>query len=58
MGLFAAPILALADPGFLPLSTIVAEDLRGALRALDVLVGKTDVEAVLDVVFAGFCLGK
>ena len=37
---------------------LVAEDLRGALRALDVLVGKTDVEAVLDVVFAGFCLGK
>lgn len=37
---------------------LVAEDLRGALRALDVLVGRTDVEAVLDAVFAGFCLGK
>jgi tRNA modification GTPase len=37
---------------------LVAEELRGALRALDVLVGRTDVEAVLDAVFAGFCLGK
>jgi tRNA modification GTPase len=39
-------------------SVLVAEDLRGALRALDLLVGRTDVEAVLDAVFAGFCLGK
>ena len=37
---------------------LIAEDLRGALRALDLLVGRTDVEAVLDAVFAGFCLGK
>ncbi len=37
---------------------LVAEDLRTALRALDALVGRTDVEAVLDAVFAGFCLGK
>jgi tRNA modification GTPase len=39
-------------------AVMVAEDLRGALRALDLLVGRTDVEAVLDAVFAGFCLGK
>jgi tRNA modification GTPase len=37
---------------------LVAEELRGALRALDFLVGAVDVEAVLDVVFQSFCLGK
>ena len=31
---------------------------RAALRALDFLVGAVDVEAVLDVVFQSFCLGK
>jgi tRNA modification GTPase len=43
-------------PGVDPV--LLSEDLRGALRALDLLVGRTDVEAVLDAVFAGFCLGK
>lgn len=37
---------------------IVAERLRGAVAALDFLVGRVDVEAVLDVVFQSFCLGK
>jgi tRNA modification GTPase len=37
---------------------LVAEDLRTALRALDFLVGKVDVEALLDVIFRSFCLGK
>jgi tRNA modification GTPase len=37
---------------------VVAEDLRGALRALDFLVGRADVEVVLDVIFQSFCLGK
>jgi tRNA modification GTPase len=37
---------------------LAAEDIRAALRALDFLVGKVDVEAVLDVIFASFCLGK
>lgn len=37
---------------------IVAERLRRAAAALDFLVGKVDVEAVLDVVFQSFCLGK
>ena len=37
---------------------LVAEELRGALRALDFLVGRVDVEAVLDVIFQSFCLGK
>lgn len=39
-------------------NVLVAEDIRRALGALDALVGKTNVEAVLDVVFASFCLGK
>ncbi|MBW7921647.1 MAG: tRNA uridine-5-carboxymethylaminomethyl(34) synthesis GTPase MnmE [Rubellimicrobium sp.] len=37
---------------------VVAEELRRALRAIDVLVGRVDVEDVLDVVFASFCIGK
>jgi len=37
---------------------IIAENLRQALRALDSLVGRVDVEDVLDEIFASFCLGK
>jgi tRNA modification GTPase len=37
---------------------IVAEELRLGLRALDGLVGRVDVEAVLDVIFRSFCIGK
>lgn len=37
---------------------LTAEDLRRALRALDSLVGRVDVEHVLDEIFARFCLGK
>lgn len=35
-----------------------AEELRLAVRSLDFLVGRVDVEAVLDVIFSSFCLGK
>jgi len=35
-----------------------AEELRLAARALDRLVGRVDVEDVLDALFAGFCIGK
>ena len=41
-----------------PQVELAAEELRAALRALDFLVGRVDVEAVLDVIFASFCLGK
>jgi tRNA modification GTPase len=41
-----------------PQTELAAEELRAALRALDFLVGKVDVEAVLDAIFARFCLGK
>lgn len=37
---------------------IAAEELRHALRALDFLIGAADVEAVLDVIFGRFCIGK
>ena len=37
---------------------LAAEELRTALRQLDFLVGRVDVEAVLDVIFGTFCLGK
>ncbi|MEO7691894.1 MAG: tRNA uridine-5-carboxymethylaminomethyl(34) synthesis GTPase MnmE [Sphingomonas sp.] len=37
---------------------LVAEDLRLAMSALDALVGRSDVEAMLDALFRRFCLGK
>ncbi len=35
-----------------------AEDLRLALRCLGQITGTVDVEALLDVIFRDFCLGK
>lgn len=37
---------------------LLAEDLRLATRALERLLGRVDVEDVLDQLFAGFCIGK
>ena len=37
---------------------IAAEEMRSAIRALDSLVGRIDVETLLDEIFASFCLGK
>lgn len=37
---------------------LAAEDLRTVIRALDSLVGRVDVEQILDEIFASFCLGK
>lgn len=37
---------------------IAAEELRHAIRALEALTGRIDVENLLDVIFASFCLGK
>jgi tRNA modification GTPase len=37
---------------------LVAADLRRAARALDVLVGRLDVENLLDEIFSSFCIGK
>ena len=41
-----------------PLPELAAEALRAALRALGRLTGQVGVEAVLDVVFGDFCIGK
>ena len=37
---------------------LAAEEVRSAFRALDTLVGRVDVEALLDEIFLNFCLGK
>ena len=37
---------------------IVAEEMRLAARALGRLVGRVDVEDILDVIFRDFCIGK
>ena len=37
---------------------LTAEDIRMAARALGRITGRIDVEDVLDVVFADFCIGK
>ena len=37
---------------------LYAEDLRLALRAMDRLIGRTDVEDLLDLIFRDFCIGK
>ena len=37
---------------------LIAEELRLAVRALERLIGRVDVEDVLDSLFSGFCIGK
>ncbi|MCV2863280.1 tRNA uridine-5-carboxymethylaminomethyl(34) synthesis GTPase MnmE [Defluviimonas sp. WL0075] len=37
---------------------LASENLRGAIRALDSLVGRVDVEDLLDQIFSSFCIGK
>ena len=39
-------------------ATVAAVHLRAAVTALEELIGSVDVEQVLDVVFATFCVGK
>lgn len=41
-----------------PQVEVAAEELRAAIRALDSLVGRVDVENLLDEIFASFCIGK
>jgi tRNA modification GTPase len=45
----------LGDPQCVELA---AGDIHAAMRAIDFLVGKADVESILDVVFSSFCIGK
>lgn len=37
---------------------LVAEEVRTAARTLDMLLGRIDVEVILDEIFSSFCLGK
>lgn len=37
---------------------IAAEEMRVAIRSLEALVGRVDVENLLDEIFSSFCLGK
>jgi tRNA modification GTPase len=37
---------------------LVAEDLRSAAHALGRLLGRVDVEDILDKIFGEFCIGK
>jgi tRNA modification GTPase len=37
---------------------LAAEDLRAAAQSLGRLLGRVDVEDVLDVIFRDFCVGK
>lgn len=37
---------------------LIAEELRSAIQALDALVGRVDVEDLLDEIFLSFCVGK
>ena len=44
--------------GVVPRGELVAAELRRGLRFLDQLVGRIDVENLLDEIFASFCIGK
>lgn len=41
-----------------PQVELVASDVDSAIRALDSLVGRIDVESLLDEIFSSFCIGK
>ncbi len=44
-----------ADPDY---PELAGEDMRGAVHALGRITGRVDVEDLLDVIFADFCIGK
>lgn len=50
--------LARADRDFAGREELRAEELRLAARALDRVIGRVDVEDVLDALFGTFCIGK
>lgn len=49
---------ALVRAGNAPLPELKAEDLRLAWRSIARITGRADIEDLLDVIFAEFCLGK
>jgi len=54
----AAEHLARAGGAFAGHEELRAEEVRLAVRALDQLIGRVDVEDVLDALFGTFCIGK
>ena len=54
----AETLAALDRAAAAPAAELAAEDLRLAMRALGRIVGKVDVEDLLDLVFREFCIGK
>ena len=57
----AADYLSQAERGLdgpAPVAELVAEDLRSAMRAVESIMGRVDVEHLLDDIFASFCIGK
>jgi tRNA modification GTPase len=53
-----AVVAALIQGETAPEPGLMAEDLRAAVSTLGRITGKVDVEAVLDVIFRSFCIGK
>ena len=50
-----------AQSGFLNpagLPELISDDIRSAVRAIESLIGRVDVEDLLDEIFASFCIGK
>jgi tRNA modification GTPase len=45
-------------PEFATKEDLLAEELRTAARALERLLGRVDVEDILEVIFRDFCIGK
>ncbi|MGH6818349.1 MAG: tRNA uridine-5-carboxymethylaminomethyl(34) synthesis GTPase MnmE [Methylovirgula sp.] len=54
----AAGALRRAKAGIDDPVELLAEELRTAVRALEILIGRIDVEDVLGEIFARFCIGK
>lgn len=37
---------------------LIAENIRSSIRAIEALIGRVDVESLLDEIFSSFCIGK
>ncbi len=57
-GAVAAAAAALRRAAGLAAAELQAEELRAALAALGRLLGRSDVEDLLEVIFRDFCIGK
>ena len=55
LGYLRSAMIAMNNAGF---DDLIAEDIRTAIRSIDSLVGRIDVEDVLGEIFSSFCIGK